>query len=210
MYNSDNQSDLKDKIDQNTFLSKNLPCLTNESRDFSYAKQVLKELDTYMKSQIQQSRNILRNLKYNAGKKIKKAENALTNGVDKKRWKKYNGHCYYFSTSSHTTTWFKAESYCRKIGGYLVKLDTTSENIWVYAKRPYNSTYWIGLTDLYEGHFRWTFDQSKTTFTKWVSGYGSKGTRSNCVSYNSGKIPEWYDNSCYNSRRFICETNYCV
>ncbi|CAC5400132.1 unnamed protein product [Mytilus coruscus] len=132
-----------------------LPCLTNESRDFSYAKQVLKELDTYMKSQIQQSRNILHNLKYNAGQKIKKAENALTNGID-------------------------------------------------------NSVFWIGLTDLYEGHFRWTFDQSKTTFTKWVSGYGSKGTSNNCVSYNSSNKPEWYDTTCYSSRSFICETNYCL
>lgn len=61
-----------------------LPCLTNESRDFSYAKQVLKELNTYMNSQIQQSRNILHNLKANAAQKIKKAENALTNGIDSK------------------------------------------------------------------------------------------------------------------------------
>lgn len=69
--------------------------------------------------------------------------------------------------------------------------------------------YWIGLTDLYEGHFRWTFDQSKTTFTKWVNGYGSKGTSSNCVSYNTAGKAEWFDNSCYNTRPFVCETNYC-
>ncbi|VDI20246.1 asialoglycoprotein receptor 2 [Mytilus galloprovincialis] len=187
-----------------------LPCLTNESRDFSYAKQVLKELNTYMNSQIQQSRNILHNLKANAAQKIKKAENALTNGIDKKRWKKYNGHCYYYTKSNRRITWFKAESYCRKIGGYLVKLDNTPENKWVYANRPYNGDYWIGLTDLYEGHFRWTFDQSKTTFTKWVNGYGSKGTSSNCVSYNTAGKAEWFDNSCYNTRPFVCETNYCV
>jgi hypothetical protein len=30
--------------------------------------------------------------------------------------------------------------------------------------------YWIGLTDLQEGKWRWSYDQSDATYKKWYSG----------------------------------------
>lgn len=42
--------------------------------------------------------------------------------------------------------------------------------------------YWIGMTDLKEGEFRWTYDQSKAIVKEWYPGYGAKGTGSNCVA----------------------------
>ncbi|CAG2217895.1 unnamed protein product [Mytilus edulis] len=40
-----------------------------------------------------------------------------------------------------------------------------------------NVGYWIGLTDLKEGDWRWTFDQSNVTYKQWSNGNGSKELR---------------------------------
>lgn len=56
--------------------------------------------------------------------------------------------------------------------------------------------YWIGLTNLKEGKYRWSYDQTKPNSVPYLSGYGSKGTHSKCVMYNNRERPGWYDNGC--------------
>ncbi|VDI42315.1 speckle-type POZ protein, partial [Mytilus galloprovincialis] len=135
------------------------------------------------------------------------------------KWHKYNGHCYYYS--SERQSWFTAELIalehlflllklrkCREIGGYIIKIDDREENEKIYANRPKNDGYWIGLTDLNEGEFRWSFDQSKATFLPWVSGYGKKGNGYDCVAFNSGSKAEWFDYKCNTTYYYICERNF--
>jgi hypothetical protein len=62
--------------------------------------------------------------------------------------------------------------------------------------------YWIGLTDLQEGKWRWSYDQSDVTFKKWYPGYGNKGTSMNCVLHHKGDT-RWCDYYCHNSLYFI-------
>ncbi|CAC5420712.1 COLEC12 [Mytilus coruscus] len=69
--------------------------------------------------------------------------------------------------------------------------------------------YWIGLTDLKEGEWRWSFDQSKATYTTWISGYGSKGTGHNCVQIPNGHDGKWIDYLCSHQVNYICESNFC-
>ncbi|CAG2225210.1 unnamed protein product [Mytilus edulis] len=57
--------------------------------------------------------------------------------------------------------WFTAERTCRQIGGYLVKTDNEEEKKNLHSKYNHSTYYWIGMTDLKEGEFRWTYDQNK-------------------------------------------------
>lgn len=68
--------------------------------------------------------------------------------------------------------------------------------------------YWIGLTDLKEGEYRWILDQTKATFLPWHSGYGSSGTKYNCVMFHRQKA-QWADYPCEHKWRYICERGHC-
>ncbi|XP_063404636.1 C-type lectin domain family 4 member E-like [Mytilus trossulus] len=144
------------------------------------------------------------------GQKIKKLDTdfkVLGEDFRKTKWYKYNGHCYYYS--SDKAYWFTAERKCRDIGGYIVKIDDKEENSNIAANREKSGNhYWIGLTDLKEGEWRWTYDQSKAEFTNWISGYGAMGTNNNCVLIHVGK-EDWFDNNCDYSTYYICESNFC-
>lgn len=69
--------------------------------------------------------------------------------------------------------------------------------------------YWIGLTDLVEGEYRWTFDQTKATFLTWHSGYGKRGNGSDCCGLHSGSKADWFDYSCNSKFYYLCESNFC-
>lgn len=69
--------------------------------------------------------------------------------------------------------------------------------------------YWIGLTDLNEGEFRWNFDQTKATLLPWARGYGKNGNGYDCVAYNHDKKAEWFDYICNTKYYYICESNFC-
>ncbi|VDI76142.1 Hypothetical predicted protein, partial [Mytilus galloprovincialis] len=98
---------------------------------------------------------------------------------------------------------------CREIGGYIVKIDGEKENSNIATNRANNGhNYWIGVIDLKEGIWRWTYDQSKAVFTKWYPGYGAKGTGSNCVQLHNGRT-DWYDYDCHHKTQYICESNFC-
>ncbi|XP_063406157.1 C-type lectin domain family 10 member A-like [Mytilus trossulus] len=86
------------------------------------------------------------------------------------KWHKYNGHCYYYS--SDTQNWFDAERKCREINGYIAQIGDKQENDKIYAGRPRRGYFRIGLTDLNEGEFRWTIDQTKATYLPWNHSYG--------------------------------------
>lgn len=192
------------------------------TKDITVSRKAITALETYfgntvntIERNVQNSINTLKNnlqtLKTNVGKKIKKVDTdfkVLQKDFQKNRWKKYGGHCYYFSRDNRD--WFNAELTCRKNGGYIVKIDNASENTWLSQNRySRSSSYWIGLTDLKEGDWRWSYDQSRLTYkATWVSGYGSKGTSYNCVVMN-GSQTKWHDYYCWAALPYICESNYC-
>ncbi|CAG2217896.1 unnamed protein product [Mytilus edulis] len=153
-----------------------LPCLTNESeKDFDDSRKALSALETYLGSTVNtlesDIQKTLNTLKSHLG-----TLKSFGRRFQKKKWLKHNGHCYYFAHEKHD--WFTAERRCREIGGYIVKVDDSSENTWISDNRPKkNVGYWIGLTDLKEGDWRWTFDQSNVTYKQWSNGNGSKELR---------------------------------
>ncbi|XP_052097169.1 perlucin-like protein [Mytilus californianus] len=205
-----------------TIRIQNLPCFTDESqKDLEDARKELTTLDNNLEKTVeiladefQKTLNIMKNqlvaMKTNVSKIVKNVESDLIvikKDLKEGQWTKYQGHCYYFSPKG--APWYEAERLCRDFGGYLVKIDNSTENEWLHSNRPNKgSGYWIGLTDLIEGEWRWSVDQSLATFKTWYSGYGSKGHASNCVSFD-GSTSTWFDTSCKTGYRYICERNFC-
>ncbi|VDI58100.1 Hypothetical predicted protein [Mytilus galloprovincialis] len=205
-----------------TLQIQNLPCLTDESKkDLDDARKELKTVDNYLgktvgtlENDVQKTLNNMKQklvtMKSTVGKIMKKVETdlvVLKKDLKKGQWKKYQGHCYYYASLG--AAWYKAERLCRDFGGYLVKIDNSSENEWVYSASKYkNYYYWIGLSDLIEGEWRWSIDQSLATFKAWQSGYGSKGHSSNCVAFKNNKS-KWIDTNCKIGYLYICERNFC-
>ncbi|CAC5383725.1 MRC [Mytilus coruscus] len=160
---------------------------------------------------IQDQLGVVKDALTNVGEKIKKVDSdfqLLGKDLEKNTWHKYNGHCYYYSSDNQN--WFTAETKCRGIGGYIIKIGNSKENAHIFSSRPNKGiVYWIGLTDLNEGEFRWNFDQSRANFLPWVNGYGNRGSSYNCVVMNSGNKAEWFDTSCNSRSNYICESNFC-
>ncbi|XP_076082902.1 perlucin-like protein isoform X2 [Mytilus galloprovincialis] len=202
-----------------------LSCVSNEAKkDFDDSRTALKEMEDHLRNttkkleesfkkitaSLHDQLGVVKDALRNVGEKIKNVDDdfqLLGKDLEKNTWHKYNGHCYYFS--SETQNWFNADRKCRELGGYIIKIGNSKENEHIYASRPKNIPYWIGLTDLIEGEFRWNFDQSKATFLPWVDGYGNQGSNKNCVAMNSAGKAEWFDTSCNNARYYICESNFC-
>ncbi|XP_052089189.1 perlucin-like protein [Mytilus californianus] len=180
-----------------------LTCLSNEAKeDFEKSRKAVSDVQDNIGKVINQLNTM--------SQKIKKLDTdfkALGKDLRKTKWHKYNGHCYYYGSDS--TDWFTAERKCREISGYIAKIDDREENTNIAANRPHSGKdYWIGLTDLKEGIWRWTYDQSKAVFKTWQSGYGAKGIKSNCVMINGIKTV-WVDYDCHYRAFYICESNFC-
>ncbi|OPL33858.1 hypothetical protein AM593_01135, partial [Mytilus galloprovincialis] len=126
-----------------------LPCLTNESeKDFDDSRKALGALETYLgntvntlESDIQKTLNTLKShletLKSNVGSRVKTLDGnleVLEEDFRKNKWLKHDGHCYYYAQEKDN--WFTAERRCREIGGYIVKIDNSSENTWISDNKP--------------------------------------------------------------------------
>lgn len=202
-----------------------LSCVSNEAKkDFDDSRTALKEMEDHLRNttkkleesfkkitaSLHDQLGVVKDALRNVGEKIKNVDDdfqLLGKDLEKNTWHKYNGHCYYYS--SETQNWFNAERKCRELDGYIIKIGNSKENEHIHASRPKNVQYWIGLTDLIEGEFRWSFDQSKASFLTWADGHGHRGSTYNCVGMNSGGKAEWFDTSCNNMRYYICESNFC-
>ncbi|CAC5388277.1 unnamed protein product [Mytilus coruscus] len=190
---------------------------TNHQQTITALESTLKKTVSIMENNVKQTTNVLKNnletfktTLNSMGQKIKKLDTdfiVLGKDFRKTKWIKSDGHCYYFSPESKD--WFSAERNCRAIGGYLAKMNNDGEknNIFSYAKK---AQYWIGMTDLKEGEFRWSYDQSIAVIKDWYPGFGSKGRNANCVALaaNGGKLKP-FDTACSEKRQYICESNFC-
>ncbi|CAC5363386.1 MRC [Mytilus coruscus] len=132
-----------------------LPCMSNDTKTkFEAARKALTDLGNDIKNKIT---------------KLNSDMGALVSDFQKKQWKKYNGHCYYYGSES--LTWFESEQRCIQIGGHLAKIDDEAENKWIVDNRAYKLDVWMGLTDLKEGEFRWSYDQTIAKYKPWHRGW---------------------------------------
>ncbi|XP_052098824.1 neurocan core protein-like isoform X3 [Mytilus californianus] len=152
-----------------------LPCLTNKSKqDFNKARNALKSLENYLKSQAN-------SIKYKV-QALDKDMTLMEEDFKRRQWIKYNKHCYYIGYDS--VRWTDAERKCREIGGYLVKIDDSSENSWIKQQISKSSK-------------RRPFPTSN-----------SNSYTHNCIMmhYSNGL---WYDYPCNYVIPYVCESNFC-
>ncbi|XP_071136729.1 C-type lectin domain family 10 member A-like [Mytilus edulis] len=193
---------------------------SNHQQTITRLETALKKTVSVMENSVKKTTDVLKNnlgtfktTLNSMGQQIKKLDKdfiVLGKDFRKTKWIKYDGHCYYYSPN--TADWFTAERKCRDIGGYLAKIDNDEEKNNMYSNANLkNYNYWIGLTDLKEGDYRWTYDQNKAEIKEWYPGYGSKGTGSNCVAaaYHDNKLKPFDSNCSSSSFRYICESNFC-
>ncbi|CAG2217915.1 unnamed protein product [Mytilus edulis] len=223
-----------------------IPCLSDESKkDFNDSRSALKDMESNLKITAKKLENsftkitasignqlvVVKTALTTVGKNVKKVDKLLQvlgKDFQKTKWKKFNGHCYYYGSDKQN--WFMAESdhenndhqsnvvhkfeLLKANLNYSVISDEINTEInadeIVKAIRLLRNDihYWLGLTDLNEGEYRWTFDQTKATYIPWDSHYGKKGTTHNCVSFTSYS-GTWFDFYCNTKYYYICESNEC-
>ncbi|XP_063438668.1 perlucin-like protein [Mytilus trossulus] len=139
----------------------------------------------------------------------KKSTNGILQVNCPSGWKHYSGHCYYFNGDN--MSWTSAKNVCNKKGGHLVKIDDSSESLWIIEvmKGSGLKSVWIGANDISrEGSWVWESDRSTLTFSDWNknqpdNGYGAE----DCAHINmySSNSYHWNDFPCSSRAGYICE-----
>ncbi|XP_065140774.2 C-type lectin domain family 4 member F-like [Paramisgurnus dabryanus] len=122
----------------------------------------------------------------------------------------------YFSTDKRD--WASSRAVCVSMGADLVTITSQKEQDFLVSK--IKETHWIGLNDLKtEGRWVWVNDQTleETGVKFWYKRESGKNepdnwkvedsSGENCASLgnSSGDVETWFDNSCKEKKRFICE-----
>ncbi|XP_063406256.1 asialoglycoprotein receptor 1-like [Mytilus trossulus] len=171
-----------------------LQCLSNDSKTKLQATKNLKtsmdsriqnyqkDMETKMKKLFDDMGSIRTDMKSKINKLVDDIESVVQSCQSEKiqiQWKEYKGHYYFYGRER--LTWTKAEQRCRQIGGHLAKIDDEAENKWIMDNRTgknkafVQNHLWMGLTDLKEGEYRWSYDQTIAKYKPWFSGWGGKG-----------------------------------
>ena len=74
--------------------------------------------------------------------------------------------------------------------------------------------FWLGMTDVVNGDWRWIYDQTTPNYKFWYPGHpyaasGSSSKTYNCVFMANHHGGKWYDYPCSYTTPYICESNFC-
>lgn len=126
--------------------------------------------------------------------------------------KSFNGHTYKYY--SDKVTYWEANNICKKLGGYLVAINSKEENSFVSGLII--ETSWIGVNDsAKEGTFRLAQDGNKITCANWSANEpnnyseNAEGGEDFCSMYGpeTGLCGQWNDIYSYAQYGFVCEIN---
>ena len=74
--------------------------------------------------------------------------------------------------------------------------------------------FWLGITDVVNGDWRWIYDQTTPKYKFWNPGMphaasngNSKDRNCAIMLYSTGG--KWYDHPCISDFPYICESNFC-
>nr|QTF80133.1 immune-related lectin-like receptor 6 [Ctenopharyngodon idella] len=158
-------------------------------------------------------------------KKVTKCFSSCTEFIDPacklcaNGWIAHRGKCYFFSSKKQT--WFESRDSCVASGAHLVIINNKKVQDFLVSK--VNETHWIGLNDLdTEGHWVWVNNQtlSETGVQFWHTRKSEPNepdnwkqvdpSGENCASMGNraGTVKKWFDNSCKEQKKFICEIKY--
>ncbi|CAG2185749.1 unnamed protein product [Mytilus edulis] len=186
-----------------------LSCLSNEvKKDFDHSRLALKEMEDHLRNTTKKLEESFKNITDSLQDQLGVVKDGLRNVGEK--IKKVDSDFQLLGKDLQSYRTSRNYLRCRTVQFKVKKIRQETVNNWLPSLGPNkNVQYWIGLTDLIEGEFRWSFDQSKASFLTWADGHGHRGSTYNCVGMNSGGKAEWFDTSCNNMRYYICESNFC-
>ncbi|MBN3300964.1 CLC4E protein, partial [Amia calva] len=134
-------------------------------------------------------------------------------------WELNDGKCYFFSTDGKN--WDESRDDCVRKGGHLVIIGTEDEQRFLKRKidNVAGNNYWIGLTDAAaEGVWRWVDNTPLGDLIFWATkkigkdepdnwtGENPLGEDCACLNSLTEPLHNWFDESCTNALRRICET----
>ena len=139
-------------------------------------------------------------------KKLQEEFEIVNHIFHKRKWTKYNGHCYFID---HTTRKFKdAVKQCKVFNGVIAKIDSKKENSFIQKLVARSGDHhWIGLTSKINA-FYWVHDGKKPIFVNFAGGYPVKSSATpNCVTIHPNG--HWYNLVCSSKYKVICESDDC-
>ena len=139
-------------------------------------------------------------------KKLQEDFEIVNHIFHKRKWAKYNGHCYFLDTVGRNFN--DSVQKCKDFNGVIVKIDNEKENAFLHKHVvKTGALHWIGLTSKVND-FYWVHDGKKPLFVKFGAGAPSKSSSTpNCVVIHpNGK---WYNLVCQGRHRVICESDDC-
>ena len=98
-----------------------------------------------------------------------------------------------------------------------MKIDDSAEQSWLLnegIKTQKNAYYWLGMTDVVNGDWRWIYDQSTPNYKLWYRGHPYPASHSysknyNCVVMINSSSGKWHEYPCSSTFSYICESNFC-
>ncbi|XP_035285549.1 asialoglycoprotein receptor 1-like isoform X1 [Anguilla anguilla] len=128
-------------------------------------------------------------------------------------WRIHQGKCYFFSTEK--MHWSQSQEYCTSKGAHLVVINNQQEQNFVSSR--VSETHWIGLSDRNtEGQWVWVdgtpLDRSGTQYwwskepDNWMGAGDPFGEDCAALGDHNGNHTSWFDASCRNMKKFVCET----
>ena len=74
--------------------------------------------------------------------------------------------------------------------------------------------FWMGITDVVNGDWRWIYDQATPNYKFWYTGMPHSASNANSKDRNCAMMlnnygGKWYDYPCSKTRLYICESNFC-
>ena len=116
----------------------------------------------------------------------------------------WSGHCYEISTTS--LGWTAGHTWCQSMGMDYAAINSAAEEDFVVAYRDAvasGSYLWLGLNDIaVAGKFVWS-NGDPVTYLNWASGEPNGSGSCGCL-YGGGNV--WYENTCTNNYRAVCES----
>ncbi|MCA9543659.1 MAG: CotH kinase family protein, partial [Myxococcales bacterium] len=119
-----------------------------------------------------------------------------------------DGHGYWRCTDART--YAQAEANCARLGGALARIDSQSENDWLYreARKVGGDSWWIGINDREtEGSFVWSTgpgESSPGEYTNWGGGEPNDyGAGEDCGHFRGDG--RWNDIPCDTRYPYLCE-----
>ncbi|XP_035285554.1 CD209 antigen-like protein E isoform X1 [Anguilla anguilla] len=128
-------------------------------------------------------------------------------------WRIHQGKFYFFSTDK--MNWSQSQEYCTSKGAHLVIINNQQEQNFVSSR--INETHWIGLSDQNtEGQWVWEdgtpLDRSGTQYwwetepDNWMDSGDPSGEDCAALGNSKKHTDYWFDSSCQNMKKFVCET----